>query len=134
MFVKWIIAGAAAVLGLGCGMFVASDRVGYACACVTPEDEAMPIADATTLDIRSFVAAGAEGPFVISDRDVLLAAMLMMDQYKADAIREESARADRRAEEGDMASAAAWHRILDKIERMQAVERQRAKQSIKAGR
>ena len=137
MFVKLIVAGVAAVLVLGCGMFMAIDRVGLksACACATDDEAMMPHAEidayhaeiehyqealATTLNIRSFVAAGAEGPFVISKRDMLLAALLMMDRYKADAVHEASARADRQAEEGDMASAAAWHRILDAIERLQA--------------
>jgi Family of unknown function (DUF6961) len=57
---------------------------------------------------------------MISDRDVWAAALLMVKRYKADAMLEAAARADRLLEEGDPLGAATWHRILDAIERLQA--------------
>jgi hypothetical protein len=58
---------------------------------------------------------------VISDRDLWRAAMAMAKRYGADAMHEAAARADHMIEDGDMAGAAIWHRILDAIERLQAV-------------
>jgi hypothetical protein len=57
---------------------------------------------------------------VISDRDVWAAALLMVRRYKDDAQLEAAQRADQLLEEGDMAGAETWHRILNAIERLQA--------------
>jgi hypothetical protein len=57
---------------------------------------------------------------MISDRDVWTAALLMVKRYKADAMLEAAARADKLLGEGDMAGCEAWHRILNAIERVQA--------------
>jgi hypothetical protein len=56
---------------------------------------------------------------VISDCDVWAAALLMVKRYKEDAMLEASARADQLLDEGDMAGAETWHRILNAIERLQ---------------
>jgi hypothetical protein len=60
---------------------------------------------------------------VISDRDVWAAALLMARRYKDDAQLEAAQRADQLLEEGDMAGAERWHRILNAIERLQAKAR-----------
>jgi hypothetical protein len=56
---------------------------------------------------------------VIPDRDVWAAALLMVKRYGDDAMLEASERADQLLEEGDMAGAETWHRILNAIERLQ---------------
>ena len=58
---------------------------------------------------------------MIDDRDVWRAAVLIVKRYGDDATLEASARADQLLDEGDMAGAATWHRILDAIERLQAM-------------
>jgi hypothetical protein len=50
------------------------------------------------------------------------AALLMVKCYGDDAMLEASMRADQLMEEGDMAGAEVWHRILNAIERLQATE------------
>jgi hypothetical protein len=57
---------------------------------------------------------------MIDDRDVWQAALLMVKRYGDDAMLEASERADQLLEEGDMAGAETWHRILNAIERLQA--------------
>jgi triphosphoribosyl-dephospho-CoA synthetase len=57
---------------------------------------------------------------VISDRDDWAAALLIVKRYGDDAMLEASERADQLLEDGDMAGAETWHRILDAIERLQA--------------
>jgi hypothetical protein len=57
---------------------------------------------------------------MIDDRDVWKAALLMVKCYGDDAMLEASFRADQLLEEGDMAGAETWHRILNAIERLQA--------------
>ena len=52
--------------------------------------------------------------------DVWQAALLMVRRYKEDAMLEASMRADQMLDEGDMAAAETWHRILNAIERLQA--------------
>ena len=58
---------------------------------------------------------------MIDDRDVWQAALLIVKRYGDDAMLEAVRTADQLLE-GDMASAAAWHRILDAIERLQATK------------
>jgi hypothetical protein len=57
---------------------------------------------------------------VIPDRDVWQAALLMVKRYGDDAMLEAAERADQLLDEGDMAGAETWHRILIAIERLQA--------------
>jgi hypothetical protein len=57
---------------------------------------------------------------MIADRDVWAAALLMGKRYGDDAMFEAAARADQLLDEGDMAGAEAWHRILNAVERLQA--------------
>jgi hypothetical protein len=57
---------------------------------------------------------------MISDRDIWAAALLMVKRYRDDAMREAEARAEQFQEDGDMAGAETWHRILNAIERLQA--------------
>jgi hypothetical protein len=49
---------------------------------------------------------------VISDRDVWAAALLIVKRYSDDARLEASERADQPLDEGDMAGAETWHRII----------------------
>ena len=56
---------------------------------------------------------------MISDRDVWQAAVLLMKRYGDDAMLEAAQRAERLLDEGDMAGAEVWHRILNAIERLQ---------------
>jgi hypothetical protein len=46
----------------------------------------------------------------------------MVRRYGADAMLEAAARADKLLEDGDMAGASVWHRILNAIERLQATK------------
>ena len=46
----------------------------------------------------------------------------MVKRYGDDAMLEASQRADQMLEEGDMAAAEVWHRILNAIERLQATK------------
>jgi hypothetical protein len=46
----------------------------------------------------------------------------MVKRYGADAMFEAATRADRLLDEGDMAGASVWHRILNAIERLQATK------------
>jgi hypothetical protein len=57
---------------------------------------------------------------VISDRDVWAGALLMVKRYGDDAMLEVSARADQLLDEGDMAGAETWRRILNAIELLHA--------------
>jgi len=57
---------------------------------------------------------------MISDCDIWRAALLMVKRYRDDAMLEASQRADDLLDEGDMAGAEVWHRILDCIERIQS--------------
>jgi len=57
---------------------------------------------------------------VIPDRDVWQAALLIVKRYGDDAMHEAAERADQLLDEGDMAGAETWHRILNAIERLQA--------------
>jgi len=57
---------------------------------------------------------------MISDRDVWAAALLMVKRYGEDAMLEAARRADKLLDDGDMAGADTWHRILNAIERLQA--------------
>jgi hypothetical protein len=59
---------------------------------------------------------------MISEREVWQVAQLMVRRYRADAMLEAAARADRLLEDGDMAGASVWHRILNAIERLQATK------------
>jgi hypothetical protein len=59
---------------------------------------------------------------MISDRDVWAAAPLIVKRYGDDAMLEASERADQLLDEGDMAGAETWHRILNAIERLQATK------------
>jgi len=56
---------------------------------------------------------------VIPDADIWRAALLMLKRYKDDAMIETAERADQ-LDEGDLAGAETWHRILNAIERLQA--------------
>ena len=56
---------------------------------------------------------------VIPDADIWRAALLMLKRYKDDAMIETAKRADQ-LDEGDLAGAETWHRILNAIERLQA--------------
>ena len=57
---------------------------------------------------------------MISDRDIWAAALLIVKRYGDDAIIEASQRADQILDEGDMAGAETWHRILNAFKRLQA--------------
>ena len=57
---------------------------------------------------------------MIPDRDIWTAALLMLKRYGDDALLEAAERVDQMLEEGDMAGAETWHRILNAIERLQA--------------
>jgi triphosphoribosyl-dephospho-CoA synthetase len=57
---------------------------------------------------------------VIPDRDVWQAAVLLVKRYGNEAMLEAAQRADQVLDEGDMAGAETWHRILDAIERLHA--------------
>jgi hypothetical protein len=59
---------------------------------------------------------------MISEREVWQVAQLMVRRYKDDAIQEAAVRADQLLEQGDMAGASVWHRILNAIERLQATK------------
>ena len=72
-------------------------------------------------------AASATVPTVIDDRDVWQAALLLVRRYGDDAMLEAAERADQMLEEGDMAGAETWHRILNAIERLRRRSRQRAR-------
>jgi triphosphoribosyl-dephospho-CoA synthetase len=58
---------------------------------------------------------------MIDDRDVWQAALLIVKRYGDDAMLEASERADQLLDEGDMAGAETWHRILNAIERLKAL-------------
>jgi hypothetical protein len=57
---------------------------------------------------------------MISDRDVWQATVLIVKRDGDDAMLEGAQRADQMLDEGDMAGAETWHRILNAIERLQA--------------
>jgi len=57
---------------------------------------------------------------MISYREIWAAASVMVKRYGADATLEAAARADKLRDEGDVAGAETWHRILNAIERLQA--------------
>ena len=57
---------------------------------------------------------------MIPDRDVWRAAVLIVKRYGDDVMLEASERADQLLEEGDVAGAETWHRILNAIERLQS--------------
>jgi hypothetical protein len=59
---------------------------------------------------------------MIPDRDVWQAAVLLVKRYGDDAMLEASEHADQLLDEGDMAGAETWHRILNAIERLQATK------------
>ena len=59
---------------------------------------------------------------MISDCDGWLAAVLLVKRYGDDAILEAAQRADQMLGDANMAGAATWHRILDAIERLQAMK------------
>jgi hypothetical protein len=59
---------------------------------------------------------------MISEREVWQCAQIMVKRYRADARLEAAARADKLQDEGDMAGAAVWHRILNAIERLLATK------------
>jgi len=57
---------------------------------------------------------------MISYREIWAAASVMVKRYGADATLEAAARAVKLRDEGDVAGAETWHRILNAIERLQA--------------
>ena len=57
---------------------------------------------------------------VIGDRDIWQAALPPVRRYGDDARLEAAQRAEQLLDEGDMAGAETWHRILNAIERLQA--------------
>jgi len=59
---------------------------------------------------------------MISDRDLWQAALLIVKRYGDDAMLEAAERADQLLDDGDMAGCETWHRILNAIERLQAVK------------
>ena len=59
---------------------------------------------------------------MIADRDIWAAALLLVKRYADDAMLEAEARAEQFQEDGDMAGAETWHRILNAIERLQATK------------
>ena len=88
-----------------------------------------------------FINAGpATGKMI--PRNVWAAALLMVKRYGDDAMLEAAQKADQMLDEGDMAGAETWHRILNAIERLQAqkpaegegVHRRRAGATGGAGR
>lgn len=56
---------------------------------------------------------------MISEHDIWRSAMVMTRRYKADAMLEAAARADKFFEDGDLQAAIIWHRIVDAIDRLQ---------------
>jgi hypothetical protein len=56
---------------------------------------------------------------LISETDIWRG-LAMVKRYGDDAMLEASQRADQMLDEGDMAAAETWHRILNAIERLQA--------------
>jgi hypothetical protein len=59
---------------------------------------------------------------MIHDREIWQAAQVMVKRYGDGAMLEAAARADQLQEDGDMAGASVWHRILNAIERLQATK------------
>ena len=59
-------------------------------------------------------------PWTICDCSQLQLSRPMVKRYGADAMLEAAERADQLLDEGDMAGAETWHRILNAIERLQA--------------
>jgi hypothetical protein len=57
---------------------------------------------------------------MLPDIDIWRAALVMVKRYGEDAMLEAAERADQLLDEGDMAGAETWHRILNAIERLQA--------------
>ena len=57
---------------------------------------------------------------MLPESDIWAAALAMVKRYGAHAMLEAAARADKLRDEGDMAGAETWHRILNAIERLQA--------------
>jgi hypothetical protein len=57
---------------------------------------------------------------VISDRDIWVAALRMVQDYTDDAVLEAVERGRKRLEEGDLRGAITWHCIISAIERLQA--------------
>jgi hypothetical protein len=57
---------------------------------------------------------------MIDDRNIWQAALVMAKRYGEDAMLEAAERADQLLDEGDIAGAETWHRILNAIERLQA--------------
>jgi hypothetical protein len=57
---------------------------------------------------------------VDASKRIWRAALAMVKRYREDALLEASFRADQMLEEGDMAGAETWHRILNAIERLPA--------------
>jgi len=58
---------------------------------------------------------------MIDDSAIWQGALLMVKRYGEDAMLEASMRADQLLEEGDMAGAETWHRILNAIERLRSL-------------
>lgn len=59
---------------------------------------------------------------MIDEPDIWAAALALVKGYGDDAMLEASFRADRLLDEGDMAGAETWHRILNAIEHIQSVK------------
>ena len=57
---------------------------------------------------------------LIPDRHVWRAALAIVKRYGDDAMLEAAERVDQLLDEGDMAGAETWHRILNAVERLQA--------------
>jgi hypothetical protein len=57
---------------------------------------------------------------LLSDHESWAAALLIVTRYGDDAILDAATRTDQLLDEGDMAGAETWHRILNAIERLQA--------------
>ena len=57
---------------------------------------------------------------IFPEADIWRAAVLIVKRYGDDAMLEASERADQLLDQGDMAGAETWHRILNAIERLQA--------------
>jgi hypothetical protein len=68
---------------------------------------------------------------MISDREIWAAASVMVKRYGDDAMIEAAERADQLLEEGDMAGAETWHRILNAIGRLQARRRRRGEGALR---
>ncbi|HUL06176.1 MAG TPA: hypothetical protein VLV76_07555 [Candidatus Acidoferrum sp.] len=56
---------------------------------------------------------------MVSEHDIWRSALVMTRRYKADALLEAAARADRLFEDGDWQAAIIWHRIIEAIGRLQ---------------